>query len=130
MQDVAQVGIGSSFRTGAATVNGEESVVGGALMLAGGNSRIVARDVAEKLAQIQEKLPPGVEIRPLYNRSDLVNRTLRTVETNLFEGALLVVVVLFACSAICGPRSSSRWRFRFRCSLPSPAWSRAGCPAT
>ncbi len=96
VQDVAQVGIGSSFRTGAATVNGEEGVVGGALMLAGGNSRIVARDVAAKLTHIQEKLPPGVEVRPLYNRSDLVNRTLHTVETSLFEGALLVVVVLFA----------------------------------
>ena len=96
VQDVAQVGIGSGYRTGAATVNGEEGVVGGALMLAGGNSRIVARDVAAKLAHIQEKLPPGVEVRPLYNRSDLVNRTLHTVETSLFEGALLVVVVLFA----------------------------------
>jgi cobalt-zinc-cadmium resistance protein CzcA len=96
VEDVAQVGVGSSFRTGAATVNGEESVVGGALMLAGGNSRIVARDVAAKLARIQEKLPPGVEVRTLYNRSDLVNRTLGTVETSLFEGALLVVVVLFA----------------------------------
>ena len=96
VQDVAQVGIGSSFRTGAATVNGAEGVVGGALMLAGGNSRIVARDVAAKLAHIQEKLPSGVEVRPLYNRSDLVNRTLSTVETSLFEGALLVVVVLFA----------------------------------
>jgi cobalt-zinc-cadmium resistance protein CzcA len=96
VQDVAEVGIGSSFRTGAATVNGEEGVVGGALMLAGGNSRIVARDVAEKLAHIQEKLPPGIAVRPLYNRSDLVNRTLHTVETSLFEGALLVVIVLFA----------------------------------
>lgn len=96
VRDVAQVGIGSSFRTGAATVNGEEAVVGGALMLANANSRIVARDVADKLAKIQEQLPPGVAVRPLYNRSDLVNRTLRTVETNLFEGALLVVVVLFA----------------------------------
>jgi cobalt-zinc-cadmium resistance protein CzcA len=96
VQDVAQVGIGSGYRTGAATVNGKEGVVGGALMLAGGNSRIVARDVAAKLAHIQEKLPPGVEVRPLYNRSDLVNRTVHTVETSLFEGALLVVVVLFA----------------------------------
>jgi len=96
VQDVAQVGIGSGYRTGAATVNGTEGVIGGALMLAGGNSRIVARDVAAKLAHIQEKLPPGVEVRPLYNRSDLVNRTLHTVETSLFEGALLVVVVLFA----------------------------------
>ncbi len=96
VQDVAQVGIGSGYRTGSATVNGAEGVVGGALMLAGGNSRIVARDVAAKIAHIQEKLPPGVEVRPLYNRSDLVNRTLHTVETNLFEGALLVVVILFA----------------------------------
>lgn len=96
VRDVAQVGIGSDYRTGAATVNGVEGVVGGALMLAGGNSRIVARDVAAKLAHIQEKLPPGVTVRPLYDRSDLVNRTLHTVEKSLFEGAVLVVVVLFA----------------------------------
>jgi len=96
VKDVAHIGIGSSFRTGAATVNGEEGVIGGALMLAGGNSRIVARDVAEKLAKIQEKLPPGVVVRPLYDRSDLVNRTLHTVALNLFEGAVLVVAVLFA----------------------------------
>jgi cobalt-zinc-cadmium resistance protein CzcA len=96
VKDVAEVGIGSGYRTGAATVNGEEGVIGGALMLAGGNSRTVARDVATRLAKIQEKLPPGVEVRALYNRSDLVNRTLHTVELNLFEGALLVVVVLFA----------------------------------
>jgi cobalt-zinc-cadmium resistance protein CzcA len=96
VRDVARVGIGSSFRTGAATVNGEEAVLGNALMLAGGNSRIVARDVAAKLVKIQDKLPPGIEVHPLYNRSDLVNRTLHTVETNLFEGALLVVAVLFA----------------------------------
>jgi heavy metal efflux system protein len=96
VKDVAQVGIGSNYRTGAATVNGTEAVVGGALMLAGANSRIVAREVEAKLARIQEKLPSGVVARPLYNRSDLVNRTLDTVETNLFEGALLVVAVLFA----------------------------------
>ncbi|MBL9171332.1 MAG: efflux RND transporter permease subunit [Verrucomicrobiales bacterium] len=96
VQDVAKVGIGSGYRTGAATVDGQESVIGGALMLAGGNSRIVARDVAAKLAHIQEKLPPGVDVRPLYNRSDLINGTLQTVKANLFEGALLVVVVLFA----------------------------------
>ena len=96
VEEVAQVGIGSRFRTGASTINADEGLVGGALMLAGGNSRIVAGDVADKLAKIQAKLPPGVEVRPLYNRSDLVNRTLHTVEANLFEGALLVVVVLFA----------------------------------
>lgn len=96
VKDVAQVGIGSNVRTGAATANGNEAVIGGALMLADGNSRVVARDVALKLAQIQDKLPAGVEVKPLYNRSDLVNRTLHTVETSLFEGAILVVVVLFA----------------------------------
>lgn len=95
VKDVASVSVGSSFRTGAATVNGQESVVGGALMLAGANSRVVAHDVALKLAHIQEKLPLGIEVRPLYNRSDLVDRTLHTVEMSLFEGALLVVVILF-----------------------------------
>src|SRR5438128_4831713 len=96
VKDVAQVAIGSSFRTGAATASGDEAVIGGALMLARGHSRIDTHAGAGKLAKIQEKLPPGVELHPLYNRSDLVNRTLHTVETNLFEGALLVVVVLFA----------------------------------
>ena len=96
VQDVADVRIGTGYRTGAASVNGVEAVVGGALMIAGGNSRIVARDVAKKLEHIQEKLPPGLEVQPLYNRSDLVNRTLETVEKSLVEGALLVVAILFA----------------------------------
>jgi len=96
VRDVAEVGIGSSFRTGAATSGGKEAVVGGVLMLAGSNSRIVARDVAEKLRAIQTKLPPGIELRPLYDRAGLVNRTIHTVEKNLFEGAMLVVVVLFS----------------------------------
>lgn len=96
VKDVARVAVGSGYRTGAATVNGREAVIGGAMMLAGANSRVVADDVAERLTEIQEKLPPGVVAGPLYNRSDLVNRTLRTVENNLFEGALLVVAVLFA----------------------------------
>lgn len=93
--DVASVQIGSSFRTGASTDDGEEALVGTAIMLAGENSRLVARAVREKLSDIQTKLPPGVEIRPLYDRADLVNKTIRTVEKNLAEGALLVVAVLF-----------------------------------
>ena len=96
LSEVATVGIGANFRTGASTDNAEEALVGAAIMLAGENSRLVARAVREKLAKVQEKLPAGVVIRPLYDRSDLVNRTIRTVETNLAEGALLVVVVLFA----------------------------------
>ncbi len=94
VKDVAEVGIGSKVRTGAALENGEETVSGITLMLAGSNSRLVARNVAEKLKEIQKRLPEGVEIRTTYDRSDLVNRTIQTVKKNLFEGAILVVVVL------------------------------------
>jgi cobalt-zinc-cadmium resistance protein CzcA len=93
--DVATVGIGSAFRTGASTDQGEEALIGAAIMLAGENSRIVASGVREKLTEIQTKLPPGVMVRPLYDRAELVNRTIHTVERNLSEGALLVVVILF-----------------------------------
>ena len=96
VKDVADVGIGSSFRTGAATDEGEEAVVGSAIMLMGENSRLVARAVSAKLKEIQDKLPEGIEIHTGYDRSDLVNRTIHTVEKNLFEGAILVVVVLLA----------------------------------
>lgn len=94
--EVASVGIGSSFRTGASTDDGKEALVGAAIMLAGGNSRLVAQAVREKLDDIQQKLPAGVVIRPLYDRSELVDRTIHTVEKNLVEGAILVVAVLFA----------------------------------
>ncbi|PTX91905.1 CusA/CzcA family heavy metal efflux RND transporter [Verrucomicrobia bacterium LW23] len=95
LSEVATVSIGSNFRSGAATDDGRESLVGATIMLAGENSRVVAKAVREKLTEIQEKLPQGVIIRPLYDRSDLVNRTIATVEKNLAEGALFVVVVLF-----------------------------------
>ena len=94
--DVATVAVGSAFRTGASTENGREALVGAAIMLVGENTRMVAQAVRQKLADIQSKLPPGVEVRPLYDRANLVNATIRTVEKNLVEGALLVVVVLFA----------------------------------
>src|SRR5207247_4628695 len=96
VKDVADVGIGSKVRTGAATENGNEAVIGTAMMLAGENSRLVARRVTERLKEIQSKLPPGVVIRPVYDRADLVDRTIRTVERNLFEGAILVIAVLLA----------------------------------
>ena len=95
LSDVATVGIGSSFRTGASTHEGQEALVGAAIMLAGENTRLVAQSVRTKLEEIQEKLPEGVSIKPVYDRSELVNRTIHTVERNLFEGALLVVAVLF-----------------------------------
>jgi len=96
VRDVAEVGIGSSLRTGSATHNGREAVLGAALMLSGENSRIVARRVAEKLAEIKPRLPAGVTLETVYDRTDLVDRTIATVEKNLFEGAIFVVVVLLA----------------------------------
>ena len=96
VKDVAEVGSGVKFRTGAATLNGHEAVIGTTLMLTGENSREVAERVKERIAEIQEKLPEGVEIRPQYDRSVLVNSTVHTVQKNLFEGAVLVVAVLFA----------------------------------
>jgi len=96
LKEVASVGIGSDFRTGASTDDASEALVGAAIMLVGENSRLVAKAVREKLVEIQEKLPEGVIIRPLYDRSELVNRTIHTVEKNLTEGAILVIVVLFA----------------------------------
>ncbi len=94
VKDVAEVGIGKAVRTGSATYNGEECVLGVSLMLAGENSRLVAKAVDAKLKEIQTKLPAGVKIIPVYDRTVLVDRTIRTVETSLFEGAILVVVVL------------------------------------
>jgi cobalt-zinc-cadmium resistance protein CzcA len=96
VKDVAEVAIGSAFRTGAATANGREAIVAYLLMMTGENSRLVAQRAHEKLADIQSKLPPGVVLQKLYNRSDLVNRTITTVRNNLLEGAVLVIAVLFA----------------------------------
>jgi cobalt-zinc-cadmium resistance protein CzcA len=93
--DVAEVVIGSELRTGAATENGKEIVLGTIFMLTGENPRIVAQAAAERLEQATKSLPAGVIAHPLYDRTDLVDRTISTVEKNLAEGALLVVVVLF-----------------------------------
>ena len=96
VKDVAEVKIGTKFRTGAATLVGHESVIGTTMMLAGENSREVAERVKTRIAEVQTKLPAGVEIRTEYDRSELIARTVATVEKNLFEGAILVVVVLLA----------------------------------
>jgi len=93
--DVADVGMGEELRTGAATQNGREVVLGTAFMLMGENSRTVSRAAAAKLEEAAKALPPGVAATPVYDRTDLVDRTIRTVETNLLEGALLVIAVLF-----------------------------------
>lgn len=93
--DVAEVVIGSELRTGAATENGKEIVLGTIFMLTGENPRVVAQAAAERLKQATKSLPAGVVAHPLYDRTELVDRTIATVEKNLAEGALLVVVVLF-----------------------------------
>ncbi|WP_338503117.1 CusA/CzcA family heavy metal efflux RND transporter [Sphingomonas kaistensis] len=95
VSDVANVRLGGELRTGAASYNGKEVVVGTALMLAGANSRVVAEAVAERLNEVAKSLPPGVKVTPLYDRSALVDATISTVEKNLIEGALLVIAVLF-----------------------------------
>ena len=95
VRDVAEVKIGGALRTGAGSENGEEVVVGTVLMLTGENSRTVARASAERLQEIAKTTPPGVRVQVVYDRSKLVNATIKTVEKNLAEGALLVIVVLF-----------------------------------
>jgi cobalt-zinc-cadmium resistance protein CzcA len=93
--DVADVGMGEELRTGAATKDGKEVVLGTVFMLAGENSRVVARAAAERLQVAAKALPAGVTAEPVYDRTELVERAIGTVEKNLLEGALLVIVVLF-----------------------------------
>ncbi len=95
VRDVAQVGEGPELRNGAATQNGREVVLGTVFMLIGANSREVAQASAAKLAEANKSLPPGVSANPVYDRTALVDRTIKTVAKNLVEGALLVIVVLF-----------------------------------
>ncbi|MDP2323748.1 MAG: CusA/CzcA family heavy metal efflux RND transporter [Gammaproteobacteria bacterium] len=93
--DVADVIEGGELRTGAATENGQEVVLGTVFMLIGENSRAVARRAAERLEEIAARLPAGVRVSPVYDRTELVDRTIDTVRTNLVEGALLVIAILF-----------------------------------
>jgi cobalt-zinc-cadmium resistance protein CzcA len=95
ISDVADVIMGKELRTGAATQDGREVVLGTALMLIGQNSRTVSQAVAEKLSSINRTLPEGVVATPVYDRTVLVDKSIRTVATNLLEGAALVIVVLF-----------------------------------
>ena len=95
IQDVASVELGAPLRTGAATENGEEIVLGTAMMLMGENSRDVSYRVGEKLKEVAASLPEGVMVEPVYDRTTLVEKTIKTVEKNLAEGALLVIIVLF-----------------------------------
>ncbi|MDP1838495.1 MAG: CusA/CzcA family heavy metal efflux RND transporter [Reyranella sp.] len=93
--DLAEVKEGTDLRTGAATLNGQETVIGTTMLLIGDNSRTVAQRVAARLGEVARSLPDGIVARAIYDRTQLVEATIWTVEKNLLEGALLVVVVLF-----------------------------------
>jgi cobalt-zinc-cadmium resistance protein CzcA len=94
VRDVAWVGVERELRTGSASANGEEVVIGTAMMLVGANSRTVAQAVHERIAEVALTLPPGVQVRTALDRTALVDATIATVRRNLFEGAVLVIAVL------------------------------------
>ena len=96
VRDLAEVTVGAAIRQGAVTQGRRgEAVTGIVMMLMGENSRVVVDDVKARFAQIAETLPEGVTLETFYDRTDLVDRTIRTVAKNLLEGAALVIVVLF-----------------------------------
>ena len=95
LKEIAEVGLGRELRNGAATENGQEVVLGTVFMLVGENSREVSTRVADRLVKVNESLPAGVVAQAVYNRSSLVDSTIRTVQANLIEGALLVIFTLF-----------------------------------
>ena len=100
IKDVATISDGKGLRTGAATQNGREVVMSTVFMLIGENSRTVAQGVGEKLKEINASLPEGIVAKAVYDRTKLVDKTLNTVQTNLLEGAILVIVVLFPSTNI------------------------------
>ena len=93
--DIADVKIGHELRQGAGLADGRETVIGTVSMIIGENSRIVAQDIHKAIQKVNQTLPKDVQIVPVYNRTNLVNATIKTVSKNLAEGALLVIVVLF-----------------------------------
>ena len=95
IRDVAEVGIGRELRTGAATDNGREVVLGTVFMLIGENSRTVSQAVSEKMVEVNKSLPDGVHAVTVYDRTVLVDKAISTVKKNLLEGAVLVIVILF-----------------------------------
>ena len=95
IRDVAEVEIGRELRTGAATDNGKEVVLGTVFMLIGQNSRVVSQAVDKKMAEINRNLPTGIRAVTVYDRTVLVDKAINTVKKNLLEGAVLVIVILF-----------------------------------
>jgi heavy metal efflux system protein len=95
IKDVSTVSAGSDLRTGAATMNGEEVVLGTVFMLMGENSRTVSLAIAERLAEVNKTLPAGIVANTVYDRTILIDKAINTVKKNLLEGALLVIAILF-----------------------------------
>jgi len=95
VKDVADVILGKELRTGAATEDGREVVLGTVFMLMGENSRTVSQRVAQRMEEVNRTLPEGVIAKTVYDRTNLVNATIATVRNNLLEGAALVIVILF-----------------------------------
>jgi len=106
------VGLGRELRTGSASENGEDVVVGTAIMLIGANSRTVSAAVDAKMATIQRSLPEGIKAKTVLNRTKLVDATISTVKKNLLEGAILVIVVLLLMLG--------NWRAAIICGLAIP----------
>lgn len=95
INDIATVRFGSAIRYGAVTKNGKGEAVGGVIMmLKGSNSEVVINDVKVRIIEIEKSLPKGIHIQPILDRSDLINRTTSTVQTNLIEGGLIVIFIL------------------------------------
>src|SRR5262249_28175251 len=96
IHDVASVTIGHEIRRGAVTANGRgEAVLGLGFMLMGENSYAVTKRMGAQLEKIKQTLPPGIQVQPVYDRTELVDQVIETVKHNLFEGGLLVVAILF-----------------------------------
>jgi len=95
VKDIADLKLGPAFNLGAVVKDGKEAVAGIVLLIKGGNSREVVKKVKEKMAEINQALPPGVKAKPFYDRSELVNRALSTITNALMEGSLFVILVLF-----------------------------------
>ncbi|MBI3737020.1 CusA/CzcA family heavy metal efflux RND transporter, partial [Candidatus Sumerlaeota bacterium] len=95
ISDVAQVGIGKELRTGSASLDGNEAVVGTTMMLIGANSRTVSAAVDSRMEEVKKSLPPDIGIKTVLNRTALVDKTISTIRKNLTEGAILVIVILF-----------------------------------
>ena len=130
VEDLAEVEIGKNIRTGSATHNGAEAVLGAALMLSGENSRIIAKRVDERIQEIRKKLPPESRSRPftIARRSSI--RPLRPLQEISSRERFSLWRCCCFCWATGAPRSSCHRPFRFRSSLPSPAWWERNYPET